>query len=95
MIAKIDRSSQNLEMALAAQGSSPSDGAQQQELAALVADRLAELPHHYREVIVLRNFEARSFDEVAEKMGRTPVAVRHLWVRAIERLRLECDDEDL
>ena len=52
-----------------------------------MADRLAGLPAHYRDVIVLRNLEGLSFDEVARRMGRTPGAVRLLWLRALDRLR--------
>jgi RNA polymerase sigma-70 factor (ECF subfamily) len=80
-------SSQNIENALVSQVSSPSAQAQRRELAALVADQLAQLSPAYREVIVLRNLEGLSFDEVAKRMERSPGAVRVLWLRALERLR--------
>ena len=89
----VDRSSQQVEAALASQGSSPSAGAEPRELAALVADRLAELPAHYREVIILRNLEGLSFDQVALRMGSTADAVRKLWARALDRLRLDPYEE--
>ena len=60
---------------------------QRRELAALVADQLAQLPEAYREVIVLRNLEGLAFDEVARRMERTTGAVRVLWLRALDRLR--------
>jgi RNA polymerase sigma-70 factor (ECF subfamily) len=85
----LDRSSQQIQAKLAAAGSSPSVIAQRHELAVIVADRLAELPDHYREVIVLRNLESRSFDEIALRMGRTVSAVRKMWSRAIDRLRFQ------
>jgi RNA polymerase sigma-70 factor (ECF subfamily) len=89
----VDCSSQHIEAALAAQGSSPSVCAQRQELAALVADRLAELPPRYREVVVLRNLEGLTFEEVGARMGNTRQAARKLWAKAIDQLRLEPPQE--
>ena len=76
-----------LEAALASPHSSPSAQAEQREQAALVADLLDRLPASYREVIVLRNLEGLSFEEVARRMKRTSGAVRILWLRALDRLR--------
>jgi RNA polymerase sigma-70 factor (ECF subfamily) len=47
------------------------------EAAAIVADQLAAMPEHYREVIVLRNLEGMSFDEIAERMGRTKSRIKN------------------
>ncbi len=91
----LDRSSANFEAALAGSGSSPSAGAQRRERAALLADYLGQLPEDYREVIVLRNLEGLPFDEVARRLGRSPGAVRVLWVRALDRLRQRLQGEDL
>jgi RNA polymerase sigma-70 factor (ECF subfamily) len=60
-----------------------------------MADRLARLPAPLREVLRLRNLEGLAFEEVARRMGRTPGAVRVLWVRALDRLRLLLKEEDL
>jgi RNA polymerase sigma-70 factor (ECF subfamily) len=57
-----------------------------------VANRLAQLPPHYREVIILRNLEGLPFEKIAQRMGRTSVAVRQLWTRAIRRLKLSNDE---
>jgi RNA polymerase sigma-70 factor (ECF subfamily) len=76
-------------------GSSPSALAQRHEAAAQMADRLARLPAPLREVLRLRNLEGLAFEEVARRMGRTPGAVRVLWVRALDRLRLLLKEEDL
>jgi RNA polymerase sigma-70 factor (ECF subfamily) len=76
-----------LEPVLAMSGESPSARVQQSEEAALLAERLAELPARYREVLVLRNMQGLSFDEVAARMNRSPGTTRMLWLRAIERLR--------
>ncbi|MEX2140756.1 MAG: sigma-70 family RNA polymerase sigma factor [Pirellulales bacterium] len=83
----LDRSVEQLDRALVSQISSPSVQAGRRETAAIVADHLAALPDHYREVIVLRNLEGISFDEIATRMGRTTSAVRSLWVRALDRLQ--------
>lgn len=89
----MDQSSRMVEAALIAQGSSPSVQAQRGELAALVADRLAELSARHRDVIILRNLEGRTFDEISVSMGGTADAARKLWARAIDRLRLPGDEE--
>ena len=59
-----------------------------------MANQLAQLPANYREVIVLRNLEGLPFEEVARRMGRTPGAVRILWLRALDRLRQMQPDEE-
>jgi RNA polymerase sigma-70 factor (ECF subfamily) len=82
-------------IALGSPVSSPSAQAQQHETNAVVADRLARLPEPHREVLRLRNLDGLPFEEVARRMGRTPGAVRVLWVRAVDRLRLLLKEEDL
>jgi RNA polymerase sigma-70 factor (ECF subfamily) len=82
-------------VALASPGSSPSAQAQRHEATAVLADQLARLPAPYREVLRLRNLEGLAFEEVARRMGRTPGAVRVLWVRALDRLRLLLKQEDV
>jgi len=52
-----------------------------------VTAALAELPPDYQEVVVLRNLQRLSFNEVAERMGRTRPAVQMLWMRAIRKLQ--------
>ena len=48
---------------------------------------LAQLPADYQEVIVLRNLQRLSFNEVAERMERSRPAVQMLWMRAIKKLQ--------
>jgi RNA polymerase sigma-70 factor (ECF subfamily) len=86
---EIDRSSQALERALAAQVSSPSQQAAKREQGVLLATVLEQLPSEYREVIVLRHLEELSFPEVAHRMGKTEASVKNLWARALGRLRRE------
>jgi RNA polymerase sigma-70 factor, ECF subfamily len=65
--------------------------------ACVIADERAEilqtaidrLPEDHRRVIRLRYQDGRTFEEIGPLMGRTPNAVRLLWLRAIERVKLE------
>jgi len=87
VIAALDRSVVELAQVLADQGPSPSAGLQQRERAVALADQLAKLRPQYRDVIALRNLQCLSFEEVADRMGRKPGAVRMLWLRAMEKLK--------
>ncbi len=80
---------------LAGPGSSPSAAARRHEAAAVLTDRLARLPAPERRVLRLRNLQGLAFKEVARRMGRTPGAVRVLWLRALDRLRRLLKEEDL
>ena len=72
---------------IADRGPSPSEPLQKRERAVALADQLARLPSQYRDVIVLRNLQGLSFEEVADRMDRKPGAVRMLWLRAIEKFK--------
>jgi RNA polymerase sigma-70 factor (ECF subfamily) len=85
--ADMDSSIEQFDAALISQFSSPSQQAHRRELAAVVADQLARLPKQYREIIVQRNLEGLTFDEIAERTARSPGAARILWVRALRRLQ--------
>ncbi len=50
---------------------------------------LARLPADHRQVIVMRNLERHTFDEIAVALGRSTGAVKKLWSRAILRLKDE------
>jgi RNA polymerase sigma-70 factor (ECF subfamily) len=75
------------------QTESPSGCASRREDEIRIADTLAQLPGDYRDVIVLRNIEGLSFDEVAARMGRSTGAVRMLWLRALKKMRDELRGE--
>ncbi len=90
----IDRSSARLETLLVDPGKTPSAAMQERQRALEVADKLAALPHDYREVVILRNFQQLPFEEVATRMQRTPGAVRMLWMRALSQLREALRQED-
>ncbi len=58
-----------------------------------LAAAVAELPSDYQEVILLRNLQRLSFNEVAQRMGRSRPAVQMLWMRAIRRLQTVLEGE--
>jgi RNA polymerase sigma-70 factor (ECF subfamily) len=50
---------------------------------------LEQLPDDYRQILLLRYEENRSFEEIGQIMQRTANASRKLWGRAVERLQQE------
>lgn len=72
---------------LSGAGETPSRAAIRNEHAVLVTSVLSELEPDYQQVIMLRNLQHLSFNEVAEQMGRTRPAVQMLWGRAVMRMR--------
>lgn len=83
----LDRGARCLGQCLADRGYSSREAANARERAAEIAAQLARLRPAYREVIVLRNLQGLSFEEVAARMDRKPGAVRMLWLRAIAQFR--------
>lgn len=67
-------------------GESPSQCVLRREREVEVANALALLPPDYQEVIELRNLQRLSFEEVAERLGRSRGAVQMLWMRALRKL---------
>jgi RNA polymerase sigma-70 factor (ECF subfamily) len=92
--AALEQSTVQLAALLPADSKSPSVAVQQREEAVVLADRLAQLPKSYREVLVLRNLQALPFEEVARRIGRSIGATRMLWLRAIEKLRAVYRNEE-
>jgi len=72
-----------------ADGPSPSSQAMDQEQAHAIQEALERLPADYRQVIVYRYHEERSFEEIGRLLNLTPNAARKLWLRAIKRLQQE------
>jgi len=68
---------------------SPSGHAAADEQADMVRRTVERLPEDYRRVLTLRYQEGRSFDEIAQLLGRSSNAARKLWSRAVERLEEE------
>jgi RNA polymerase sigma-70 factor (ECF subfamily) len=71
---------------------SPSQDAIVHEQAIELANALNRLPEDYRDVIVLRHWEAMSFPEIAARMGRSLDSVEKLWMRGVMRLRAGMGD---
>src|SRR3954454_18493525 len=90
---RLEQSTVRLETLLAQQAESPSGYASRREDELLMADTLAQLPADYREVIVLRHIEGLSFEQVADRMGRSAGAVRMLWMRALKKMREQLKSE--
>jgi RNA polymerase sigma-70 factor, ECF subfamily len=68
---------------------SPSNLLMREERATALTVALAQLPAHYRQVIVWRQVEDLSFEEMAKRLGRSVDAVRKLWWRALQQLQDE------
>ena len=91
MATNLEESTARLEAILPDQGTSPSSHAQRHEMEIVLADHLAELPHDYRDVIVLRHLESLPFEAIGQRMERSAGAARMLWLRAIQALRERMD----
>lgn len=64
-----------------------------EEQSAHILAALMRLPEDYQTVITMRNWQGRSFKDIADNMNRTENAVTKLWVRALVRLQEELDQE--
>ena len=78
----------------AAQQATPSEAFLQLDNELRVAAALEQLPEDYQEVIVLRNLQRLSFNEVAEQMERSRPAVQMLWMRAIKKLQQALEGDE-
>ncbi len=67
----------------------PSSKAIENEQAETLHRALQRLPEDYRQVIVYRYLEDRSFEEIGRLMQRSAEAARKLWSRAMDELRQE------
>jgi RNA polymerase sigma-70 factor (ECF subfamily) len=74
---------------LVADTPAPEDKAARAEEAELLRRAVERLSNDHRQVIALRHEQGLSFHDIAQRMGRSPGAVRKLWFRAVERLRRE------
>lgn len=77
---------------LPAPAGTPSIVLMAQERAAALTAAIARLPPDYRKVVIWRQVEDLSFEEMASRMGRTVDAVRKLWWRAIQQLQSQMGD---
>ena len=80
-----------VETGLTAPTPSPSGEAVANEQAEAVQAALARLSEEYRQVLVWRYQEGRSFEEIGQRLQRTANAARKLFVRALERFEQELE----
>jgi RNA polymerase sigma-70 factor (ECF subfamily) len=85
--ASLAQSSMRLDRLLAADQTSPSGQVAAREQSLKLARVLEQLPDDYRRVIILRNLEDLSHEDIAQRMNRSVGAVRMLWMRALAALR--------
>jgi RNA polymerase sigma-70 factor (ECF subfamily) len=77
---------------LTAMISTPSSLFAQKERALALTEAVQRLPEHYRQIIVWRQADNLSFEEMASRLGRSVDAVRKLWWRAVQQLQRELGD---
>jgi RNA polymerase sigma-70 factor (ECF subfamily) len=85
----LDESSARLQAWLAAEQSSPSQGAERNERALQLATALARLPEAQREALVLQHWHGWSLAQIAEHLGRSRAAVAGLIKRGLQQLRAD------
>jgi RNA polymerase sigma-70 factor (subfamily 1) len=67
----------------------PESRAMAQERAGMVMEVMDRLPAHYQQLLRLRSFERRTFQEIGEQLGISSEAARKAWGRAVQRFRRE------
>jgi len=77
---------------IAADQTSPSQGAARRELQLKLAEALEKLPDDEADVIWMRHIEEMSFEAIGRRLGMGRNAVRALWVRALKHLREHLPD---
>jgi RNA polymerase sigma-70 factor (ECF subfamily) len=87
-----DGSSADASPRLDAHTLTPSREAMAHEQAQAIQQALERLPEELRRIILLRNQERRTFEEIGPLLGRSPYAARRLWAKAIERLQQELEE---
>jgi RNA polymerase sigma-70 factor (ECF subfamily) len=82
-----DGSSALLARQLLGEGATPSEQLAEAELAARLRQAVAQLPEDDREVVLMRNFEGLTNQEVSQVLGLDPAAASKRYGRALLRLR--------
>jgi RNA polymerase sigma-70 factor (ECF subfamily) len=88
---ELEQSSHLVDKGLGRVADSPNDHSTSQEQAVAVANALAKLPEHYRDVLILHHFENLKLADVAKKMKRSLRSVQGIWPRALIRMRAILD----
>ncbi len=90
----VTESKEFLKELMARDGQSPSSVAISREERARIERALEQLSPAYRQVIIMRNQERRSFADIGALIDRSPDAVRMLWKRALLRLRRDLGERN-
>jgi RNA polymerase sigma-70 factor (ECF subfamily) len=88
-----DGSSFGQDEGLAESALSPSGVAIEHEQTLALHRAVERLPQEYRRVVLLRFEDERTFEEIGRLTGQSERAARHLWTRAMVRLRQEMDGQ--
>lgn len=91
LAARLDQSAATLSR-LISHTPTPSQAAARRETTVILANQLAKLPEHYRDVLVLRHLRGMTIAEVATEIGRSLEATNSLLARALVKLRLLMKD---
>ena len=75
------------DLELAADSPNPATSCEQQELAALVSQSVAELPEPLRVVLVLRHYEGMNFEQMARMLEMPASTLKSRFAAALTRLR--------
>ena len=73
---------------MAAEESSPSEKAEQNEETLRLAQAIEQLPQAQREALTLQHWHGFSLAEIGERLERSPEAVAGLLKRGLKQLRL-------
>ena len=73
---------------------SPSRALRREERLERLKESLKALPPEYREVILLARIERMSLGQIAERLGRSPEAVRKLLARGLRKLKERFGDTE-
>jgi RNA polymerase sigma-70 factor (ECF subfamily) len=71
------------------------DGLLSAQSASALRKAIARLPRGQREVVVLKLIEGRSFAEIGERLNISPAACKMRFVRALELLRDDLEEEGI
>jgi RNA polymerase sigma-70 factor (ECF subfamily) len=91
--ADLDRSASRMGDWMAADQTSPSQGASRREQAVRLASALARLPADQREAVELHHLRGLTVAEVGERMGRSRAAAMGLIFRGLRALREHLGEE--
>jgi len=72
---------------LPAASPTPSRAVAARQEASKLFEMMDRLPAEQRQILTMRHFEGLSHAEIAERLGKSPDAVRQSWVRALRLLR--------